>query len=172
MEQCMKFEIFPLEKLSMDGSSLFLGMTQAETEKIIGTGKFIGGRSYYFDSELAVSYDSAGKVDFIEFLGGIDGRLKPIIYGVSAFDTDADKLYELLRQHNGDDIDTERGYSYSFLKLSVGIYRESLPEDVAEMIEEAASLGTPMSDGEIEYETKKAHHWATIGFGVRDYYRN
>ncbi len=168
----MNIEIFPLEKMVMDGSSLFLGMTQSEAEKIIGKGEFFGYRYYYFNSELAVSYDSAGKINFIEFLGGIDGRLKPVIYCVSAFDTDADELYELLKQYNGDSIDTERGYSYSFINLSVGVYREAVPEEVTEMIGEAASLGVPMSNHEIEYETRKAHHWATIGFGVKDYYRN
>lgn len=168
----MKIEIFPLEKVVIDGVALCLGMNQTEAEQIVGKGQFARDRYYYCNSELAISYDNDGKVNFIEFLGGVDGRLKPVIYGVSAFDADADEVFELLKQHNGDQItDVERGYCYSFLNISVGVYRESIPENVTEMIEEAASFGNPMSEEEIEYETKKAHHWMTIGFGVKNYYQ-
>ena len=38
------------------------------------------------------------------------------------------------------------------------------------MIEEADGFGNPMSEEEIEYESKKANHWATIGIGVKGYY--
>ncbi len=168
----MKIEIFPLEKVVIDGTALCLGMKQAEAEQIVGKGQFARDRYYYYNSELAISYGKDGNIIFIEFLGGIDGQLKPIIYDVSAFDADADKVFELLKQHNGDAIlDAERGYCYSFLNISVGVYRESTPENVTEMIEEAASFGDPMSDEDIEYETKKAHHWASIGFGIKDYYQ-
>lgn len=60
----------------------------------------------------------------------------------------------------------ENGYSYQFQNISVGVYREAVPEDIKEMIEESASFGEPMSDNEIEYEMKRANHWATIGGGV------
>ena len=43
--------------------------------------------------------------------------------------------------------------------------------DVEEMIEEAASFGNPMSDDEIQYEMKRANHWATIGVGIAGYYQ-
>lgn len=168
----MKIEIFPLEKVLIDGVALCLGMEQAAAEQIVGKGQFVRDRYYYRNSELTISYDNDGKVSFIEFLGGIDGQLKPTIYGVSVFDADADEIYELLKQHNGDEItDIERGYCYSFLNISVGLYRESIPENVTEMIEEATSFGNPISEEEIEYETKKAHHWATIGFGIKNYYQ-
>lgn len=44
------------------------------------------------------------------------------------------------------------------------------PEDLTEMIEEAANFGNPLSPDETEYETKRANHWATIGIGVEGYY--
>ena len=37
---------------------------------------------------MAIDYRE-NKVDFVEFLAGIDGKLKPTIYGVSAFDVNA-----------------------------------------------------------------------------------
>ena len=168
----MKIELYPLEKAVIDDKSIFLDMNQSDVEQMIGKGQFVRDRYYYYNSELAISYDSNGRVNFVEFLDGVDGKLKPIIYGFSAFDTDAAKIYELLKQHNGNDIvDAERGYCYSFLNISVGVYRESIPESVAEMIEEANGYGNPMSEEEIEYESKKANHWATIGIGVKGFYR-
>ena len=167
----MKIEIFPLEKVVIDGTALFLGMKQAEAEQIIGKGQFIRDRYYYFNSELAISYDKDDNVSFIEFLGGIDGQLKPTIFSISAFETNADEVFELLKQHDDDITDAEQGFCYSFLNISVGIYREATRENVTEMIEEAESFGNPMSEEEIEYEMKKASHWATIGIGVKDYYR-
>ncbi len=97
----MNIELFPLEKVVIDGVSLCLGMKQDDAEQLVGKGQLVGDRYYYYNSELAVGYDSNSKVNFIEFLGGIDGQLKPVIYGVSAFDADADQIYELLKQHNG-----------------------------------------------------------------------
>lgn len=168
----MRIEIFPLEKVVIDSTALYLGMKQTDAEKIVGKGQFVRDCYYYYNSELAISYDKDSNINFIEFLGGIDGQLKPIIYGVSAFDADADEVFELLKQHNGDSIlDAERGYCYSFHNISIGVYRESTPQNVTEMINEAASFGNPMSNEDIEYETRKAHHWATFGFGVKNYYQ-
>lgn len=108
----------------------------------------------------------------MNFSGGVDGQLEPTIFGLPVFESDAKVIYELLKQHNGDNIDdTERGYCYSFLNLSIGIYRESIPENISEMIDEAISFGNPMTDDEIQYEMKKANHWATIGMGIAGYYQ-
>jgi len=166
----MNIEIYPLEKAVLEGAEIYLGMDRAAVETAIGAGQFLRDRYYY--SELAISYDSNDKVEFIEFLGGIGGSLKPTIYGVSAFDTNADELLELLKQQNAGEVDDcENGYSYAFLNISVGVYREAIPESVSEMIEEAKAFGNPMTDDEIEYEMKRANHWATIGIGVKGYYQ-
>lgn len=81
-------------------------------------------------------------------------------------------MYNVLSEENQGEIDdSEDGYSYRFLNISVGIYRPSIPEDVEDMIAEANADGKPMDEAEIEDEMKKANYWATIGIGVRDYYR-
>ena len=137
----------------------------------IGNGQLIGNRYYYLNNEMAIDYND-NKVEFIEFLGGLDGMLKPTIYGISAFETQANDLFEVLKkQNNGMAGDHENGYSYQFENISVGVYREAVPQEVEEMIEEAASFGNPMSDDEIRYEMKRANHWATIGVGVAGYYQ-
>ena len=74
---------------------------------------------YYFNNELRFDFDDDGKVEFIEFLGSIDGELQPIIYDVPAFQSKADTLYNILREENRGDIDdSEDGYSYGFLNIS------------------------------------------------------
>ncbi len=167
----MKIEIYPLDKVVINGAAICLGMEQPAVEAAIGKGQLIGKRCYYFNSEMAIDY-SNNKVEFIEFLCGVDGILKPAIYGISAFETQANDLFEVLKRQNKGVIgDSENGYSYAFQNISVGIYREAVPKAVEEMIEEAASFGNPMSDDEIQYEMKRANHWATIGVGIAGYYQ-
>lgn len=170
----MNIELFPLDKVVIDGVSVCLGMEQVAVEAAIGKGEFVGHRYYYYGSEMAIDYGADKKVEFIEFLGGDGGSLRPMIYGVSAFDIPADELTELLkRENNGEVDDSERGYSYAFLNISVGVYREIIPADVTEMIEEMESDGgiTAEDREDIEIETWRANHWATIGIGVAGYYK-
>lgn len=167
----MKIEIYPLDKVVIDGAAICLGMERSAVEAAIGKGQLIGKRCYYFNSEMAIDY-SNHKVEFIEFLCGADGMLKPAIYGISAFETQANDLLAVLKEQNNGEIgDHENGYSYQFQNISVGVYREAVPEEIKEMIEEAASIGAPMSADEIENEMKRANHWATVGVGVAGYYQ-
>ena len=167
----MDIEICPLDKVLVDGEAICLGMEQSTVEAAIGKGILVGKRYYYFNDEMAIDYND-NKVDFIEFLSGIDGMLKPSIYGISVFESQADDLLKVLKEKNNGEInDTENGYSYQFHNISVGVYREAVPVAVKETIEEAASFGNPMTDDEIQYEMKRANHWATIGLGVAGYYQ-
>lgn len=169
----MNIELYPLEKAVIDGISIYLGMAQTDVEAAIGAGNPVRNRYYYYNSEMAIDYNAEKKVEFIEFLGGPDGALRPVLYGVSAFDTPADELTALLRGKNAGAIDDpERGYSYSFLNISVGVYRETQPADVAEMIEKMKAAGISAENNrDIETEMRKAHHWSTIGIGIPGYYQ-
>lgn len=169
----MDIEIYPLDKVVTDGIPVFLGMEQAAVEAAIGKGQLVGRRYYYYHSDMAIDYSEDGRVAFIEFLGGIDGSLQPVIYGVSAFETPADELAELLRRKNGGETeDLEQGYCLVFANISVGVWRERKPSDVEELMEEMRADGIS-TDGnaEIEAEKRKADYWATIGIGVAGYYR-
>lgn len=169
----MYIEIHPLEKVVIDGVSIYLGMEQSAVEAAIGKGRLAGKRYYYFNNDMAIDYSDNKTVEFIEFLGGIDGSIQPVIYGVSAFDTPADELASLLRQKNDGEIDdSEQGYSYAFLNISVGVYREIRPSDVMEMIEEMKADGIPAENNEdVAAEMRRADHWAAIGAGVAGYYQ-
>ena len=167
----MNIEIYPLDKVVIDGVAISLGMEKDVVESAIGKGQIVGTRCYYFNSEMAIDF-SDHKVEFIEFLCGVDGMLKPTIYGISAFETQANDLFEVLeKQNNGVIGDCENGYSYQFQNISIGVYREAVPKEVEEMIEETIRFGNPMSDEEIQYEMKRANHWATIGVGIAGYYQ-
>jgi len=167
----MNIKIYPLDKVVFDDVSICFGMEKSAVELALVAGEVIGNRYYYFNSEMVIDYQE-NKVDFIEFLGGVDGKLKPIIYGVSAFDANAAELVGVLKTNNNGEIcDDENGYSYQFSNISIGVYREALPDEITEMIEEAKSDGNPMSDDEIEYEMKRANYWATIGCGAVGYYQ-
>ena len=84
----------------------------------------------------------------------------------------ADDLYDMLSEKNHGEIDdSENGYSYGFLNISVGVYRPAVLEDVEDMIREANEDGAPMDEEEIKDEMKRADYWATIGIGVEGYYR-
>ena len=167
----MNIHIDPLNQIVIDGTAIRLGMEKASVEAAIGKGCPVGTRYGYFNHEMAIGYRD-GKVEFIEFLGGTDGMLKPVMYGISVFDAPANEVLQILKEKNNGIVgDTENGYAYQFLNLSVGIYREAIPDDVREMIEEAKRFGNPMSDEEICFEMKKANHWATVGVGIPGYYQ-
>ena len=139
----MKIILYPLDKIVFeDNTEIKLGMSKNDVVAILGQGETYNDlRYYYHDSELAVDFSKdTGKVEFIEFLGGSEGNYQPEIYGVKAFQTDADELMQILAEKNDGDIDSEED-AVSYLEISVGIYRENYDE-----------------------------RWETIGIGVKDYY--
>ncbi|MBO5055590.1 MAG: hypothetical protein J5988_03590 [Eubacterium sp.] len=165
-------EIIPLVGINWEGKSVCLQAAREEIINILGTPYGAFGKSiYYFQNDLRIDFDGNGRAEFIEFLGGIDGKLQPEVYGVKAFEARADELFNILKMNNNGEInDNENGYSYGFLNISVGIFRERTPEDVREMIEEAEEEGEELEQEDLEYEKRKAEHWATIGIGVKGYY--
>lgn len=169
----MKVTIYPLEKITLGTLSIAFGMPLASVEAVIGRGQIVRNRHFYFNNELAIDYDADHRVEYIEFLGGIDGDLQPVIFDCSVFDADADALAEVLRQKNGDEMtDVDGGYTLSFHQLSIGLYRETRPSDVLEMMEEMKALGIPTEDNEdVAEEMRRASHWAAIGAGISGYYQ-
>lgn len=165
-------EMIPLYGIRADGAEIRLGSSPDEVKAALGEPYGTWENSlYYCNNELRIDFAENG-AEFIEFLGGIDGELQPAIYGVPAFQTDADKLYEILaKENNGMIDDSEDGYSYGFCEISVGVYRESTPESVQEMIDDAKEDGEPLDEDEIAEETRRASHWDTIGIGVKNYYK-
>ena len=146
----MKVEIFPLEKIRIEDKEIMIGMNVSQVEDMMGKaeGRFenYGSKSYrsfYFNSELGLDFDENGLLEFIEFLGGNEGMLKPYIYGLSVFEADADKVKNLIAEHDNEIYETEAEFCYCFLNESIGLWRED----------------------------SKSRYWDTIGVGIKDYYR-
>lgn len=169
----MKIEVVPLSGIFWGDKRIRLLDTLEQAEAALGAPDSVQGDSrYYFGSDLRLDFDPEGRVEFLEFLGGIDGQLQPVICGVSAFEADADTLAQLLARENaGGAEDNENGHCYLYLNCSVGIWRQRTPEDIREMVRDADAAGRPVSAWEVEMELRLALHWTTLGIGVRDYYR-
>lgn len=118
-----KIEVNPLAGIVFNDIEIKLGADENDVKAALGEPYSVWKNSlYYFKNELRFDFGKDG-AEFIEFLGGIDGELQPTIYGVPAFQTGADKLYEILcQQNNGGIDDSESPYSYGFLESSVGVY--------------------------------------------------
>ena len=159
-----KFVIQPLKGLEWNGSFLPLGALRREVAALFGNAEEVRGSYYYFNGELRIDFDASGAVEFMEFLGGPAGALRPFVYDTDVFESDAEELCALLREKNaGAAVREENGYSYAFCGISVGVYRESTPADIAEM----EGLVSPE---ELAFEKRRAFHWATLGFGRAGYY--
>ena len=112
----MIINIVPLKKIEIDGKSVELGMTKEQVVEILGAGE-LSARHYFYDYELAIDYDENNTVEFIEFLGGIEGTLHPVIYGKSAFQEDADEIFELLKKIMGTSMTVKMDIPIVSLKL-------------------------------------------------------
>lgn len=168
----IEIEVTPLVGIEINGSVIKLGASAADVKAVLGAPSSTGENSlYYYENELRFDMNK-GSVEFIEFLGGINGELQPIVYGFSAFQTDADELYDVLkRKNNGEIDDSEAEYSYGFKEISVGVYREITPYDVQEMVADAHVGNERLYDEDIDEEMNRASHWGTIGIGVANYYK-
>ena len=83
--------IKPLEGIEWGGKVVNLGSPLSSVTAVLGKAENVyENRYYYYNSNLCVDFDSNGNVEFIEFLAGTDGDIHPQIYGVSAFEIDAD----------------------------------------------------------------------------------
>lgn len=138
----MHIELIPLEKAVIDDKEIYLNSSKEEVLEILGKPEDVKDRYYYYDFELALDFDDDDRLEFIEFLGGHDSKLRPYIYGVSVFDTECDELIEILTENNDDEIEDNEDDSYGFLNISVGVWKEDSEDD----------------------------YFTTIGIGVEDYY--
>ena len=175
MDLCsVSLELLPLEGLRLGDQLLPLSASKEQAEALLGPAEeFQGDQWYYAESELRLDFDQSGRLEFIEFLGGLEGTLQPTVYGLTAFQTGADELIEELTRHNDGPVDdSEQGYSYAFLNISVGVYRSILPQDVQELIAEMEENGLPTHNNpDVERDQSRAEHWETIGIGVAGYYQ-
>lgn len=178
VEEIGSVEIIPLEKAVINDMTLSLGMRREEVNDLIGEGELARDCYYYFESEMSITYDDSDCIEFIEFLGGVDGKMQPVIYGIPVFQTEARELVKVIEKHNSglayfecgiEDFDSD--HDIEFYNMSVGLYREMTPADIDEMISEMKAEGISVEENEdLENDIRKSQYWATIGIGVEGYY--
>ena len=166
----MKMTIKPLKGLVWESQMLAFGDTRETVEQMLGKAQIWGTSLYYFHNAMRLDFDDDGGLEFIEFLSQ-KADLSLEIFGIDPFTAKANDVIALLAKKNdGKVTDRDNGYCITFAEISVGVYRDSIPEDAADLAAEAEAEGTPLSDEEYEAELSKANHWETIGFGVKGYY--
>lgn len=170
----MKEIIFtPLKGINIDDNfNIKLGETKENVRLMLGLPEDeIDNQLYYFNSEIRIDFDKYNKVEFIECL--CNDNIRPIIYDKEALNLKDNELISLLKYNNNNKIDNnESDFSYYFYDISVGIYRDSSPSDIREMINEMKldkTYENNKDDMEVEYE--KSKYFNTIGIGVKNYYR-
>jgi hypothetical protein len=161
-----------------------LGQSQKEIESFIGLPNISEtiavdntqtNRAFYDAYELRIDYNSDNEVTFIEFIyGPFPEKTELRIYGVDPFKESAERLIELLTIYNAGKIDeSEAPHSYAFEKISVGIWRQSVPSDIQELIEEKKGDNTYEIDKAwVNEELEKSKHFWTIGIGRKGYYNS
>jgi len=164
--------LLPLKGIRFNDTAICFGMTCPEAEAILGpVQNTYRNRCYFLNGELALDFDGAGALEFIEFLGGPGGELSPEVYGLSVFDTDAGALLAALEEKGGTAVDMDGGYTVTFPALSIGLYREISPADVEAMIREMAKMDvTTLGHVNLAAEQCRASRWETIGLGRENYY--
>lgn len=191
----IKVELFPLMGACLDGHTVRLGDTKADVERALGRplgrmesavriseeelSALLGGSEedlpagphwFYHKNELRVDFDPQGRVEFIELLGGPEGTLQPILDGLELFQAPPEAVYDLLKEKNHGPMELGINcYCCVFLNLELGVYRDSVPEDVTELIWEAKDKGHPLTPEQIDCENDRTR-WAAVGLGTKGYY--
>lgn len=162
-------EIIPLKGIKMDSIDVILGDDLESITNIIGKPDYQEESQLYYDRyEFRLDFDLNRKLEFIELQGPYTNRVIPLIYGVNPFELDAAELVTLLKEKNGSNIDdAEAPYCYCFRNISIGVWRQNIPEDISQ------SEIRDVTDEERKnwiMEQNKAKHFWTIGVGNIGYY--
>ncbi|GKS13400.1 hypothetical protein YDYSY3_44000 [Paenibacillus chitinolyticus] len=150
------------------------GQTVQQVKLLLGEPSRAYDKQLFYDElELRIDLNDEDRVEFMECIfGPCCEKTIPLIYEERPFELSGEALIALLTEKNNGIIDdTEAEYGYSFMEISVGIYRQATPADLLESIEEAKAEGTYEEDCEwLENDLRKANHFWTIGIGEKGYY--
>ena len=172
----LAIKIEPLVGIHIDTiGSIQLGASKKEVEALLKEPSSDSNtKQFYYDHyEVRIDFDAHDRVEFIEFIYGPNPKRTQLnVYGIDPFKLDADALITLLSEKNDGPIDdSEAKFAYAFFNLSVGIWRDSIEENVQESIDELTKSGEYEENKEwLLEDLEKSKHFWTIGIGVKDYY--
>jgi len=171
-----KIEILPLDGIEIENvGKLSFGQSKSDIEKLFGqpSGSSNLNQLFYDNYEFRIDLDKNGNAEFIEFIyGPFPEKSQLSIYGVDPFQIGANKLVEILTEKNNGQIDnSEADFSYGFLNISVGVWREITTKDVEESIAEMKAKNEYEENKDwLEEDMTKAKNFWTIGIGIKNYY--
>lgn len=159
----MKVLLFPSEKVVFPNGEIPFGADEQTVDALLGHAQLVRGRRYYGDADIAVKFDDRGGMCSVEFLSGISGAVQPILDGQALFELSADALIKMLLQKDGNGTTDDGGYTYTFPKIGIALYREMTENDLDEMRREMIADGIdPDKNSDFAEEAQKAEHFATI----------
>lgn len=168
----MNVTIIPLKAIVFPNGELCFGdkkSSEGLLSDLFGNVQNVRNRRYY-DDDIAVESDENG-ICAVEFLSGVNGSIRPVLYDCSVFEMPADELVALLMKKDDDGRTPDGGYTYYFPNIGIGLYREITPDDIAEMRQEMINDGINPDDNEdFKADRIRAEHWATITSASLEYY--
>ena len=171
-----KIEILPLDGIVIENiGKLSLGQSKSDIEKLFGKPSESSNlKQLFFDEyEVRIDLDKKGNAEFIEFIyGPFPEKTEVSIYGVDPFKIGAKKLTEILAEKNNGKIDdSEADYSFTFLNISVGVWRQLTEQNVEESIAEMKADNEYEENKDwLNDDLEKAKNFWTIGIGLENYY--
>lgn len=171
-----KIEILPLDGIEIENiGKLSLGQSKSDIEKLLGKPSDSSNlKQLFFDEyEIRIDLDKKGNAEFIEFIyGPFPEKTELSIYGIDPFKIGANKLIEILTDKNNGKIDdSEAEYCYTFLNISVGVWRQLTEKGVEESIAEMKADNEYEENKDwLNEDLEKAKNFWTIGIGVKNYY--
>jgi hypothetical protein len=171
----IKIELEPLKGIKIANiGELRFGQSRLMVETILGkpTRYLDQDQFLYEDYELRIDFDQ-DSISFIEFIyGPYPEKTELQIYGINPFAIGADNLIQLLSNKNDGEIDdSEAGYCYAFLNISVGVWRQATEQNIQESIDNARLNGSNEDQiRQLMEELESVKNFWTIGIGKTGYY--
>lgn len=129
---------------------------------------------YYDLLKFRIDLNEKKVFEFVEFQGPNLENIEISVYNVNPFAINADELLKILTvENNGEIDDSEAPYCYSFMNISIGIWREFVEKDIWNTMDEMKASGDYEESKEWLYkDLEKSKHFWSIGLGVEKYYQS
>ncbi|ALR29312.1 hypothetical protein ATE47_01630 [Chryseobacterium sp. IHB B 17019] len=169
-----KITLRPLAGITIGEKEINFGQTKHDVIGLLGNPDHVEESQIFYDNlNVRFDLDEDGLLEFIECQGPYPENSIFDIYGVNPFKLKDNELVDLLTDKNSGEIDGfEAPYCYSFLEISVGIWRASVPADIESIVAEMKNEGTyEESKGLMDMDLEKTKYFWTVAVGKPDYYK-
>lgn len=171
-----KIKLIPLIGIDIENiGTIQFGQNICDIKSKLGEPDSQDGTEIYYDQlNFRIDLTNENTIEFIEFHGPILENTEISIYDINPFIINANELLKILTaKNNGKIDDLEAPYCYSFMNISVGIWREFVETDIQNSIKEMKFAGDyEKSKKWLNQDLEKSKHFWSIGIGVEKYYES